>query len=147
MRATVTEIKANGLTLRLDDDVQGKEVWLPKEEWSISPKDWENDWELASLAIDIGSELDVIPLPRSIEGRPVVSRKGFTFAAVDDGWMRCVREMRVEDVGRTLIRGTIGENVPAVVKRDSYLDWIDSKELSQELSDHSVLGKGDFIRG
>jgi signal transduction histidine kinase/CheY-like chemotaxis protein len=145
MRATVVEVRANGLILRIEDTANGaEEAWLPSDEWSSNS----SEWDLASLAIDPGTDVDVVRLPEPIEGRAVVSRKGFTLRAVDGSWENDIREMRVSDVGRTLIRGTIGDDLPAVANRPSYLDWIDSKRLiTHELSDHAVLGRGDVIRG
>jgi len=44
----------------------------------------------------------------------------------------------------------MGARVPVVVtgrQYQAYFDWISSKPLTQELSDHAVLGNGDIIRG
>lgn len=131
-----------------DGSKNGKAAWLPSGEWSRDP----SDWERARLSLDENDELDVVPLSRVVEGRTVVSRKSAQvineIRSIKN--LGHVRDMKLTDVARTLIRGTIGYETPAIVTQknyQSYIDWIASKELSQELSDHAVLGRGDVIRG
>lgn len=151
MRTTISDVRFNGLVLRVEDDASvAKEVWLPREEWSSNPSDWESDVH----SLESGYELDVVSLHRYVEGRLVVSRKNVSVKEINnassDGLSGIVRDMRIVEVARSLIRGTIGDDTPALVtyqNYQSYLDWVSSKELTQELSDHAVLGKGDVIRG
>jgi signal transduction histidine kinase/DNA-binding response OmpR family regulator len=151
MRTTVSEVKFNGLVLRVEDSANvANEVWLPREEWSSKLSDWESDIQ----TFESGYELDVVPLHRYVEGRLVVSRKNVSVKEINDSLLNhiggIVRDMRIVEVARSLIRGTIGNDTPALVtyqNYQSYLDWVSSKELTQELSDHAVLGKGDVIRG
>jgi signal transduction histidine kinase/DNA-binding response OmpR family regulator len=86
------------------------------------------------------------------EDRIVVSRKRVQAISNFDSEnnIGLISDMKVKDVARRLIRGTIEHDSPAIVTQQyyqSYIDWIASKELSQELSDHAVLGRGDVIRG
>lgn len=144
MRAAIVETKANGFVMRLiGSSLAPSEVWLPSEEWSQDPERWAE----ARAALDPGAELDVMLLPRLLAGRQIVSRKAFTYQSVDDSWIHTIRDMRVIDVGKTLVRGIIGDCIPAVVVRQPCMDWLASRQLSQELRDHSVLAKGDVIRG
>lgn len=149
MLATISEVRVDGLVLRLRDSPEGtKDAWLPCDEWSANPLDWEQ----ATLSLDRNYEFDVISLSRLKEGRLVVSRKSIDSKTINDsltGRMP-VRDMTVQDVGRRLIRGTIGSDIPAIItgrNYQTYLDWVSAKALTQELSDHAVLGKGDFVRG
>lgn len=150
MRTAISEIRFNGLVLKIVEGVNAaKEVWLPYEEWSSNP----SNWEVAKITVERGFELDVVPLHRSFEGRPVVSRKGVNVKAISDSLLTgtgIVRDMKIVEVARSIIRGKISDDVPAIITHkyyQSYLDWVSSKNLTQELSDHAVLGKGDVIRG
>jgi signal transduction histidine kinase/DNA-binding response OmpR family regulator len=149
MRAIVSEVKFNGLVLRIEDGTKlTKEAWLPAGEWSKDPSNWEKE----KLSIEENYELDVVSLSSVIDGRTVVSRKSVhVISNINSAHnLDLIRDMKVKDVARTLIRGTIGDGSPAIVTQkyyQSYIDWIASKELSHELLDHAVLGRGDVIRG
>jgi signal transduction histidine kinase/DNA-binding response OmpR family regulator len=147
MRATITEVRSDGLVVSVSDAAnRARDAWLPSQEWAANP----SEWGPATLSLEVGQELDVVPLPGPQEGRLVVSRKGFTLKAVDASMVNKIVDVKVTDIGKTLIRGTLGDNVPAVVtyrNHQAYLDWVASKGLTQELADHAVLGRGDVIRG
>jgi signal transduction histidine kinase/CheY-like chemotaxis protein len=147
MRATVQEVKADGLILRLADNTSGtREAWLPSEEWSSDATDWDS----AMLTLEDDYELDVVSLPGFIEDRMVVSRKGVDLKVINESSINSIRDMKVVEVARKLIRGTIGDNIPAIIPQknhQAYLDWVAAKELKQDLLDHGVLGQGDVIRG
>jgi signal transduction histidine kinase/DNA-binding response OmpR family regulator len=147
--ATVLEIRSDGMRVR----VQGEklaEAWLPAEEWSSAagrPGDGgPSEWEVARTLIDPGYELDVTIVPSS-DGRLIASRKRFTLAMVDATMSGRIREMRVRDLGKNLVRGVIGDNVHACIERQRCIDWLDKKNLSSEFRDHSVLARGDVVRG
>jgi hypothetical protein len=146
----VSHVRFDGLNLLVSENgASNKELWLPANEWSKNP----TEWEMAKATLSIGDELDVVLTTRSHEGRPVVTRKGVSSKTVVDSSTSgmLVREMRVVDVGRRLVRGVIGYDTPAVVTRqnfETYLDWVSDKNVvSQDLQDHAVLSKGDFVRG
>jgi signal transduction histidine kinase len=151
MRATVADIANKGLLLELEDGMTPPTpVWLPAEEWSLDPA----DWEAARLGLDLGDELDVVLLGRVSDGRRTVSRKAVNVKAINNSDLTStagmVRDMRIAEVARSVILGHIGDKIPTIVTHQSYqsyLDWVSSKGLSQELSDHAVLGKGDVVRG
>lgn len=148
MRAIVSEVKYDGLVLLLVEAGKNRrEVWLPAAEWSKNS----SEWETARQALDVYQEVDVVSTSRFYEDRLVVSRKGVDGKTVIDASTSgiLVRDMKIVDVARRLVRGTIGYETPAVINHQSYekyLDWVSSKDLSHDLSDHAVLGKGDVIR-
>jgi len=151
MRATVLEVRFDGLILRVKEGATSpKEAWLPSEEWSLVSSEWEN--ALMTLEPNSDSEFDVVPLSRMKEGRMVVSRRAVElklFEASPAGQMP-VREFVVSDEGRRVIHGTMGARVPVVVtgrQYQAYFDWISSRPMTHELSDHAVLGHGDIVRG
>jgi len=143
MRASILEVRPSGLILRLNGKPGNPEAWLPSGDWSINPL----LWDAASISLEPGSEIDVASIPMRLEGRQVVSRRAFSRDALDSSWINEIREITISDIGRTLIRGTIGDCIPGVVSRESYLDWVASKGLSQDWSDHGELAQGDVIRG
>lgn len=140
MRARIVGVQQKGVIVVLDKQ---EDAWLPSDEWSHDTSEWES----ASVALEPGDEIHVVPLHRRVEGRTAVSRKNVVLADLDDSWISDTREMRVHDIGKTLIRGTIEDRIPAVVNRQSYIDWLDTKQLPQELVDHAVLSRSDIIRG
>src|ERR1044071_3412823 len=114
MRTTVFDVTSTGVILASEND--GQQYWLPADEWSVNTSEWKS----ALLGLELGSELDVVELGRVIDHRPVVSRKHFRAEDVDSAWLNSIRTMRIEEISKILIRGTIEETVPAEVNGQVY---------------------------
>jgi signal transduction histidine kinase/CheY-like chemotaxis protein len=139
LKSTVKSVSVDGVILRLED---GKEAWLPSQEWSSDAQ----DWPAAVEAIEVGEELYVSPLPILHQSMRVVSRRQLTERMVDDSWLNKPRIMRVTELTRMLIRGSIG-SVDVVAEQQPYLDYVSRKGLNHWAIDHAVIGRGDMVGG
>lgn len=139
MRVKVKETQADGAAVLLPD---GTEAWLRSTEWSADP----HAWRAATLWLERDSEFNVVLLPGRQHGRQEVSRRAITLEHIDAAWHHDTVDFTVTDVGRTFIKGVVGDSVEAAISCQKYLDWIDSRRLSTELVDHSVLAAGDMLR-
>ncbi len=145
MFAKVKKVEHTGLTLSiLNESRRGEEVWLPSEEWSDDDNGWRNDWE----SMQPETELDVVEVPqfRGPGGKVVVSRRKFGPGSVDGTWLHQPRMMSIESISRTIVRGRIG-SISAVMKLQSYNEFLDTKKLDFRMTDHAALATGDFIGG
>ncbi|MFC1636498.1 ATP-binding protein [Planctomycetota bacterium] len=147
MHAIVYQIRKDGMILvAVDPFFRDQKVWLPAEEWSDHPKEWET---VAYYQLTEGIDAFDVKYIQPIGGPggiPIVSRKQFTSDHLDDSWMGQPRLMVVTELTKTLVRGKIG-NVEAVFKRGEYERFLDEANLTRELHNHGAIGKGDLIWG
>ena len=146
MLARVREVKPEGLVLEFAADDQTRVTgWLSAEEWADPER---KEWDEAYEGLEPGTEMDVVVLPAmGGHGMPLLSRRSVTRSVVDESWNHQIKEMRVSDTSRTIIRGKIAGSIPAIVSRDACAKWLSEKQLSQQMKDHSALGRDDVIRG
>ncbi len=147
MHAIVHGVHPDGaVLLTTDPSHEGKEVWLPGEEWSDDPRAWETT--ARNLLAEGLDELDVIYLQPfgGYDGLPTVSRKQFTKAHVENSWLSQRRLMIVTELTKALVRGRIG-NIKAVMLRAEYERFLNERNAATELSDHGAIGLDDRIWG
>lgn len=144
MRAEVLRVEDDGLALRSVASEGGpKELWLPQEEWSADPAEWQG----ARDSIAVGATLDIVSLGQTdASGRQMASQKQIRFAHVDRTWHNSQRILKVESQSRTLIRGLVG-SVPAIVRLVDYNRVLDRNGIRPDLLDHKWLAKGDCLSG
>lgn len=143
MVGRVVAVQPDGLLMVLvDAKPEGTAAWLPCEEWGLDPGEWDDAWE----STVVGDEIDVVevPLTGGPCGKVVVSRKRLGLRDVDETWLQRARLMTVHSVGKELIYGLIG-NVPAVMRRESYREFLAEKKVSKVQS-HGYLARGDLLR-
>src|ERR1044072_3415230 len=104
MRVTISEVTNKGLILQSEEGTNpATALWLPADEWSFIPADWES----AKLSLELGDEMDVVLLGRVSDGRPVVSRRAVNVKVINDSDFSntagMVREMRIAEVARSVI--------------------------------------------
>ena len=144
MLTKVLEVRPDGAVLVVTDpNEEARPLWLPASEWSSGSE----DWTMVCDQVAAGQEIDVVAMPGmpEVDGMPSVSRRRLDFADVDDSWLYQPRIMVVDSVGRTVIRGSVG-NVPAVMRLERYQAYLDRRQPSC-LVDHDALGRGDMLGG
>lgn len=147
MFAKVSKIHAHGMIMQMaNPSHEYREVWLPSEEWSDDPQEWEA--VARSQLTEELDEFDVVYIKPigGYRGLPVVSRRQFTLAHVDDSWLWQRRLMTVTELTKTLVRGMIGK-IDAVMSREKFESFLDERNLSSEMRDHGAIGPTDQIWG
>jgi hypothetical protein len=145
MVVKIKSVELDGITVTiLDGPRKGEEAWLPRKEWSMNLREWDDAYN----SLEIDQELDVAELSGEnyARGQIVVSRRLFSNRYVDETWKSQPRVMRIDSVSWNLIRGHIGP-VSAVMEKQNYLDFLSDKKARLFLMDHAVLAKGDMLCG